>query len=372
MKKTFTVNINGKIYTIDEDAYALLQDYLSQLRAAFRGDEGAEIVADIESRISEHFDQRTLSGSPIIVIADVNRVIETMGRPEEIGDTPDDPSAQDSDATPPPFRGGAAADTAFSCDGNRKLYRDERHRVIGGVLAGLAQYLNWDVTVLRILVVVIAIVSYLIPCVIIYLIAWMIIPPAVTPADYLRMRGESVTLDSFGQTVIRNREPASAPVPDDTASQLSRFINTAFSLVAKFFLCIFGFFSAVGAFTLCCLVLALLCGIGAYAISGFDGVLDAFDISTCTQTVLYTGSFALVCTFMASMLPLLAIAWLMCTVMFKTPAPGKGLLWTALLMEALFIIGAIVLYGLSHSSQAWTTALYMAPIISGTAPVCLG
>ena len=94
MKKTFPVNINGKIFYIDEDAYRLLLDYLSQLRATFTGDEGAEIVNDIEQRISEHFDERISLGANVIVIDDVNNVIEIMGRPEEISDETENPDAR--------------------------------------------------------------------------------------------------------------------------------------------------------------------------------------------------------------------------------------------------------------------------------------
>ena len=86
MKKTFPVNINGKIFYIDEDAYKLLLDYLSQLRTTFTGAEGEEIVNDIESRISEHFDERIRLGANVIVLEDVNRVIGTIGRPEELSD----------------------------------------------------------------------------------------------------------------------------------------------------------------------------------------------------------------------------------------------------------------------------------------------
>ena len=84
MKKTFQVNINGKIYHIDEDAYTLLQNYLAQLRDAFPGDEGIEIVNDIEFRISEHFDQRLAGGASVIVIDDVNRVISIMAAPTRL------------------------------------------------------------------------------------------------------------------------------------------------------------------------------------------------------------------------------------------------------------------------------------------------
>ena len=52
MKKTFPANISGKIYYIDEDAYNLLQKYFTQLRASFPGEEGQEIVCDIEGRVA--------------------------------------------------------------------------------------------------------------------------------------------------------------------------------------------------------------------------------------------------------------------------------------------------------------------------------
>ena len=75
MKKTFPVNINGKVFYIDEDAYELLLNYLDQLQSAFPDSEGKEIVTDIESRISELFDERISAGANAIVYADVNNVI---------------------------------------------------------------------------------------------------------------------------------------------------------------------------------------------------------------------------------------------------------------------------------------------------------
>ena len=46
MKKTIQANINGNVYYIDEDAYNLLSNYLKQIRSAFPGEEGHEIVGD--------------------------------------------------------------------------------------------------------------------------------------------------------------------------------------------------------------------------------------------------------------------------------------------------------------------------------------
>ena len=54
MKKTLTINLGGIVYHIDDDAYRLLDNYLSNLKHYFRKQEGAEeIVNDIEMRIAD-------------------------------------------------------------------------------------------------------------------------------------------------------------------------------------------------------------------------------------------------------------------------------------------------------------------------------
>ena len=42
MKKTFNINLGGIVFHIDEDAYELLDNYLSNLRIHFNKEEGAE------------------------------------------------------------------------------------------------------------------------------------------------------------------------------------------------------------------------------------------------------------------------------------------------------------------------------------------
>ena len=92
MKKTFPANISGKIYYIDEDAYNLLQKYFTQLRASFPGEEGQEIVCDIEGRVAEIFEDKIAAGASVVNLSDVNEVIDRMGRPEQI--------SEDGDAAP--------------------------------------------------------------------------------------------------------------------------------------------------------------------------------------------------------------------------------------------------------------------------------
>ena len=42
MKKTYNINLGGIVFHIDEDAYDLLDKYLSNLRIHFSKEEGAE------------------------------------------------------------------------------------------------------------------------------------------------------------------------------------------------------------------------------------------------------------------------------------------------------------------------------------------
>ena len=78
MKKTLTVNLGGTVFNIDDDAYRLLDNYLSNLKMHFRKEAGAdEIVDDIERRISELFAEKLSAGSQVITIADVEEVEKT-------------------------------------------------------------------------------------------------------------------------------------------------------------------------------------------------------------------------------------------------------------------------------------------------------
>jgi phage shock protein C len=56
----------------------------------------------------------------------------------------------------------------------RKLYRSRSNRVLGGVCGGLAQYLNVDVTLIRVLFAALTVLGGAGP--VIYLAMWVIVP----------------------------------------------------------------------------------------------------------------------------------------------------------------------------------------------------
>ncbi len=58
------------------------------------------------------------------------------------------------------------------------LLRSRQHRVLGGVCGGIADWLGWDPTGVRILYVVMSILSAGFPGMPVYLCLWLIMPKA--------------------------------------------------------------------------------------------------------------------------------------------------------------------------------------------------
>ncbi len=59
----------------------------------------------------------------------------------------------------------------------RRLTRSNRNKMIAGVCGGLAEYLNMDVTVVRVLYVLVSVLSAAFPGVVAYIILMFLMPP---------------------------------------------------------------------------------------------------------------------------------------------------------------------------------------------------
>jgi phage shock protein C len=64
------------------------------------------------------------------------------------------------------------------------LQRSREHKMIAGVCGGIAEWLGWDPTLVRILYVVVSCVSVAFPGILAYIVLWLIMPKA--PASELR------------------------------------------------------------------------------------------------------------------------------------------------------------------------------------------
>ena len=237
MKKTFNINLSGVVFTMDEDAYDLLNDYLDTLEHAFSRDEDAkEIVKDIESRAAELLIEMQGETRNVVTLSDIEEVIGRIGRPEEMMEeirvTQDDTAgtvrteetATTTDfgvQTPPPPIPGEQEKT------EKKLYRDPQNAMLGGVCAGLAAYLHVDVTWVRLLTVAISLLSVSTACVV-YVILWIILPEARTPYQRMQMSGEAPTIANIGRSVtsqFKGDQGGQSFQQTDTRTGVKRFLD---------------------------------------------------------------------------------------------------------------------------------------------------
>lgn len=56
------------------------------------------------------------------------------------------------------------------------LHRSQRYRIIAGVCGGLAEWLGWRPTNVRVLFVIVSVLSAAFPGILVYLILWFLMP----------------------------------------------------------------------------------------------------------------------------------------------------------------------------------------------------
>lgn len=207
MKKTFNINLGGYPFTIDEDAYEHLKEYLDALRHHFQYHDGAdEIISDIESGTAEILHTR-LENRKIISMNDVQAAISRMGTPEDFGaetNFKEDMNYSENNASNKKYKTG------------KRLYMNPEEKVIGGICSGLSAYLGIEDPVwMRITFAVLALVSagIMIP---VYIVLLIILPEAKTAAQKLEMRGKTIDVNSIARVVEEGVEGISKTITQIT------------------------------------------------------------------------------------------------------------------------------------------------------------
>ena len=253
MKKNITINFFGTLYAIDEDAYELLNRYLSDIKKYFSRKEGGEEIADdIEHRVAELMQELKNDGREPIDIALVKEIIGRIGNPEDLDDATGE-GAEGESSTSAGHRGREWFGEQVS---KKRLYCNPNDKLLCGVLSGLSCYWGVEPVWVRLAVVLLAIVP--IPFVpisfwtilILYIVLALIIPEAKTPEDRLRMHGKPVTMENLNEEIVNNaNSPKSAESNRSGFAQvLIVLIKAALILmlaplvfVAFFFECFFNF-----------------------------------------------------------------------------------------------------------------------------------
>lgn len=167
MKQVININFHGQVVPIEVSAFDLLKDYTDSLARFFANEEGKdEIINDIESRIGELFQERLKKGATCITDDDVNAIIKSMGRPEEF-------DGEEEKVASSLGSGKTSQANTQQTETQKRLYRDENNKIIGGVCSGIARYFGTDPIIVRIIFVLLAFAG---AGVLAYFILWIAVP----------------------------------------------------------------------------------------------------------------------------------------------------------------------------------------------------
>lgn len=226
MKQTEQFSVGGYAFTLEKDASAALQEYITTLEKHYLSqDGGKEIMEGIEERVAELLlDQCGQTG--VVTLFHVQKVINIIGRPERI--EADDPGSQEGQGGEHP----------------RRLFRDLENKRLGGVCAGLAAYLQVDVVIFRMAFVVLSILgltitpahgAFVITFPFIYCILWICMPAARTAQERWSMHGTSVTADEISRNIQAGFEEIGKTAREvgnsDFFRKFGRFIMVAVGIV---------------------------------------------------------------------------------------------------------------------------------------------
>ena len=181
MQKVVTINLNGRAYQLDEAAYEALRAYLDRAEAQLSANpDKAEIISDLEQAIAEKCDRFLGPGKNVVTQPEVSQVIEEMGPVRDA--TADDSgaareSASQSKEAPAPDPNAA-----------RRLYRIREGAMIAGICNGFAAFFNVDVTVVRLIAVILAVITSG-GLILAYVILTFVLPEATTGEERAHAHG---------------------------------------------------------------------------------------------------------------------------------------------------------------------------------------
>lgn len=175
MKKNISINISGIIFHIEEDGYDALRKYLDSINQYFGSfQDSSEILADIENRIAEIFLAKLNDGKQVITYEDVEGLMATMGNVSDFK------AAEEQDFEEQPNERRKERETSTRSESsyataNKKLYRDQRRKILGGVCGGFGHYFNVDPVWPRVLFALLIFGSGGV-LLLAYIILWIVIP----------------------------------------------------------------------------------------------------------------------------------------------------------------------------------------------------
>ena len=182
MQKVIGVNLNGVAYQVEEDGYNALHAYLAHADTELATNpDKAEIVADLEQAIAEKCQKFLGPNKTVVSSSEIAQILAEMG-PVDTGACADDATTTKTEEKK---SDAATTDTRAA----KRLYQIREGAMLSGLCNGLAAYLNMDVTLVRILFVILAILTKGV-WILVYGVLSFVIPYAETSEERAAAHGQ--------------------------------------------------------------------------------------------------------------------------------------------------------------------------------------
>ena len=185
MRKVIEVSIGGINFTMEDDAYYRLKEYLRRFEETISDKkEAREVMEDVEARVAEIFQKEMKFSNQVVDMRLVQVVIDHLGEVETKTQNENQSSSQSNYDPGEEYTRG-----------NKKFYRDMDDKMLAGVCSGIATYTGVDVTIIRLIFVALAFAYG--SAILAYFILWIVSPRAETIAQKLELRGYAPTADNI-------------------------------------------------------------------------------------------------------------------------------------------------------------------------------
>lgn len=325
-------SISGISFTLDKEAYARLEEYISSLKKAYdHNPDGAEIIADIEARIAELILSALSDAGQTVRKPLIENIIAQLGCAEDIsGESADDEPIKSDTRIP------------------RRLYRDVENAKLGGVCAGLGKYFDVDTVWIRLVPFLPLLV--LIFCdgwvasifgnlfgmfIISYIIMWFAVPSAKSARQKLEMNGEPVTVRSISEN--------SSATPEETAKSS---VASAVTVLGRIFVVMLKLFVALLILPFIFVSVVLLIVIFAVIFGGFTSLFEIGNFGALSGIVSPEEPILCVLGILIALIPIALLLYLFVTLLMNR-RPRLWIMLTALLLWIAVIVGTVF-------AAAWT------------------
>lgn len=330
MEKSVSISISGIAFNIEYEAYKRLQEYLEITKEAYKDEEASEeIVADIEARISELVLSWQRSKDEVVSLECIENIITQLGMPEGA-----EQGAEEG-------RGERAHEGRQSSYKSRRLYRDGERARLGGVISGIATYLNLDANILRVAVVAFVVITpffflrnnfeIIAISLLAYLALWIVIPMAKSMRQKMEMHGDPITVDSLKVNINNELNNISTSEKNTTTG---RFFSESLYVISK----IVRIIVLVIAFALIISAALLLISLTAFTIFGYFNFKESLAFISSLPPLLVALS-----AYLSIMTPIVVLFIVIIKLVFKKRT------------NRLVTIGLVVVWALSWTTSGFIT-----------------